>query len=193
MYRTVIEEIERIQRSRRLSISTKLNNNNGKTKIENYPTVHCWGLYFLYTSYSLTDLQQSSVASTTKAVPISDLANKYSDLNSVLKHENDNFCLVYNGIGGGVTDKYGLRSRILKEISCTSDATGSLCIRQSSLHDLSKWRYSYVTLKQNVADTTETDIDLPWNYEEHSQKLEKLWRLHYGFPLLCQENYHTLK
>jgi hypothetical protein len=92
---------------------------------------------------------------------------------------------VYNGIGGFNGGTYDLRTRILQEIHSEDPRTGSLCIRQSAVNDLTKWRFSYVTL-DCAKQKTASDFGPDWNYKDHASDLERCWRLAHGWPLLCR-------
>lgn len=138
MYKEIIEKIESIQRSRVTPIQVA---RNGKTLIEG-PAKRCAGLYFFYTSYSLNDLKNCGAPPKTSAVPISNLAKNIGALAGIKQQEVDGFRLVYNGVGGFRGSGYDLRARILQEISSNDSRTGSLCIRQTPLNDLDKWRFS---------------------------------------------------
>ncbi|HJW55331.1 MAG TPA: hypothetical protein VJ577_08675 [Burkholderiaceae bacterium] len=184
MYRDIVERIEKIQRSRINEIHIR--SDNGDTKIDG-PSKKCSGMYFFYTSYTMEELRNGSRAATNSAVPIDDLARKYGSLDKIHRPDSDGFHLVYNGIGGYKGKGYDLRSRILQEISCTHDKTGSLCIRQTKdLNDVSRWRFSYVSMANSKEDMSAADIVLPWNFAEHGTDIEKAWRFHYGWPLLCR-------
>jgi len=93
------------------------------------------------------------------------------------------FKLVYNGIGGtGTGGSGGLRERILGQFS-GGDGTGSLAMRKSSLNDLTKWRYSWVSF----ADAINHDADSKEPYsKERAEAIEVTWRLEYGWPILCR-------
>ena len=181
MYQEVIEIIEGIQRQRISEISTF---SNGNTKIDG-PPKRCAGLYFIYTSYSLDELINSGAPPTLNAVPIASLARKREGLNLVLQPEDDDFRLVYNGVGGFKGGDYDLRARILQEIKSSHEKTGSLCIRQTEIDDLSKWKYSYIILPSSNSDI-EADVEDEWSYEDHALNIEQSWRLHYGWPILSQ-------
>jgi len=184
MLKQLIEEVDRIQRTRIRTID--VNPKNDDTSIQG-PDAGRSGIYFFYTSYSMTELSLGMKAPTRSAVPIPMLAEKFGSLDRLHQPDAEGFHLVYNGIGGCRGPKYDLRSRILQEISCTAERTGSLCIRQTvGLDDLSRWRYAYVTLADSAADLREADVQLPWNFAEHGKNVEVGWRLHYGWPLLCR-------
>jgi hypothetical protein len=85
-------------------------------------------------------------------------------------------------VGGiGIKGHGGLRERIRQEFNGGS-GTGSLAISHTSLSELTKWRYSYVSLGHNNCESQ----DFTEPYDAHGEALEVAWRLHYGWPLLCK-------
>lgn len=183
MYLELVEQIEQIQRGRIQTIGTAPNNGSALVEL---PAGGRSGFYFFYTSYTLAELQAGRKAPTSAAVPIDDLARKFGRLGRTFSPADDGFTLVYNGIGGHHGGSYNLRRRILQEISCQAERTGSLCIRQTTWNDLSRWRYSYVTMTGSTDDGAEVDLPIPWNFGSHAKDIETAWRLHYGWPLLCR-------
>ncbi|MEO2266419.1 hypothetical protein V1358_03615 [Pseudoalteromonas sp. YIC-656] len=184
MYQKIIEEIETIQRSRITPIQVA---RNGNTLIEG-PAKRCAGLYFFYTSYSLSELKNCGAPPTASAVPISSLAKNIGALAGIKQQEDDGFRLVYNGVGGFSGSSYDLRSRILQEISSNDPRTGSLCIRQTPLNDLDKWRFSYVILPtSNFESEVDPDVGEQWDFQTEALNLEMYWRLHLGWPLLSRK------
>lgn len=180
MYTEIIEKIDKQRRDRFLPIGVK---SNGRTDIPGLPKGSA-GMYFLYTSYTL-DALQNAPALPGRAVPIGQLARSHGRLPHVCQLEQNGFRPVYNGIGGFNGGSYDLRTRLLQEISSTHPRTGSLCIRQSSVSDLSRWRFSYITLRCSDLDTA-ADFGAEWSYKAHAESLERCWRLAYGWPLLCR-------
>lgn len=167
-------KIERIRSERILPVTT--GNGLCLPSVEKLPTkVH--GLYWIYTSYSIEEIESCTPSNQSKAVDIAALAKQHNGLSLV---HNTNHCglnLVYNGIGGSSS---GLRERIQGEFN-GGEGTGSLGILKSSLRDLNNWRISYVILKN---DKIAPDLDLEFN--DYAAILERAWRLEYGWPILCR-------
>lgn len=180
MYLEIVNRIEEMRAGRFLEIRES---NKGSTLID-APPRGCAGIYFLYTSYSLAELE-AVPALPGRAVPIAKLANAHRRLRHTCVLEQEGFRLVYNGKGGFNEGSYDLRARILQEISSNDHRTGSLCIRQSTVNDLSKWRFSYVTL-DCAAQRAASDFGPDWCYDKHATELERCWRLAHGWPLLCR-------
>jgi hypothetical protein len=174
MFQSLIEEINSLQKKRLSEISlinNKLNYNEGaKTKED--------GMYWIYTNHSNKDFIDSVPCTKKGSIVFSDLVTKNLSVNELCQEEIDGFRLVYSGIGGvGPKGSGGLRERILEEYRGGS-GTGSLAIKDSSLSDLSCWRVSYVLW-------SELKFPKDYEYRPFSTAIEGLWRLHYGWPLLC--------
>lgn len=176
MYQTLIEKIEELQRNR-LSV-IKLEKN--KLSYKNGPGTKIDGLYWIYTDYTDDELKDSCPSPKRGSINFSDLVKINSKISVLCKVKINKFRLVYNGIGGvGQKNSGGLRERILEEFR-GGEGTGSLAICGSSLSDLSHWRVSYVLW---------SEIHFPKNYsyKPFCTAIEGLWRLHYGWPLLCKK------
>jgi hypothetical protein len=181
MYIDALAIVETKRRERLFEIGE---DSRGHTKIP-APPKGCAGLYFFYTSYTLAEMEQATHIVTGQAVPIAKLVRAHQRLQGVCQIVHDGFRLVYNGVGGYTGGEYDLRTRILQEISAVDPRTGSLCIRQSTVNDLARWRYSFVTLGSSSAPEN-SDLGTAWPYEEHALDIERCWRLQYGWPLLCR-------
>lgn len=176
--RSRIWEIDRFRSNRLLSISE-----TAKTTLENPPNNHSYGLYWIYTNYTLHDFINSTKAPLSGAIDMAGLTNDRRCLAHICNITDHGFRIVYNGIGGvGKKGSGGLKERILQEFS-GGNGTGALAIKKSSLSDLSKWKYSYVILRGN--DAASFDIDLP--YSVWAERLENAWRLEFGWPILCKQ------
>lgn len=170
-----IREIDLLRSKRLLNIS-----GTQKTLLENPPNTHSYGLYWLYTNYTLNDLINSTKAPLKGAIDMAGLANDRQCLAHICNINDQGFRIVYNGIGGvGNKGTGGLRERILQEFS-GGCGTGSLAIKKTSLSDLTRWKYSYVIIQGSTID-----INLP--YSLWAEKLENVWRLEFGWPILCKQ------
>ncbi len=177
--RALLGRIDRLRATRLLEITV---DTNGRLKLWQPPHTKCCGLYWLYTSYSLDQIASATRAPMHGAVDIAALVKNRRGLANIHRQPIGRFKLVYNGVGGiGVKGHGGLRERIHQEFNGGS-GTGSLAILYTSLSDLTKWRYSYVSLGHS--DCESQDFTEP--YDAHGESLEVAWRLHYGWPLLCK-------
>jgi hypothetical protein len=170
-----IWQIDQFRSKRLLNIS-----GTQKTVLEGAPITNSYGLYWLYTNYTLSDLISSTKAPLQGAIDMAGLANDRQCLAHICNISDQGFRIVYNGIGGvGNKGTGGLKERILQQFS-GGKGTGSLAIKKSSLSDLSRWKYSYVILQGDTVD-----IDL--QYSSWAEKLENAWRLEFGWPILCNQ------
>jgi len=174
MFHLTLETLNLIQESR-LSGVTKAAN---RLQLEGGPPSSSDGLYWLYTSYSDAELRSAVPSQKRNSVPINTLAAYRENLGMICNRKVDDFRVVYNGIGGiGPKGHGGLRERILQEFR-GGEGTGSLAICDTSLHDLSRWRFSYVLWSEIEHKETIQYLSL-------AERLETMWRLHYGWPILC--------
>lgn len=163
-----------MQESRLCSVSQR----NGRLNLSNGPETKQSGLYWIYTTYTDNELLASTPSSKRNSVDFKNIITRHSQLVHVCNRQVQEFRLVYNGIGGlGPKGHGGLRERILGEFR-GGNGTGSLAINGSSLNDLQKWRFSYVLW-------SEIQFDKPHDYSKFAEGLERLWRIHYGWPSLC--------
>lgn len=178
-YEHIVETINRHQLQNVLTFD----HINDKTILTNDLATKQRGLYWFWTSYSNQELKDMVRPSNmTGEIDISLLAEQRMGLNSICKLSIDQFRVVYNGIGGGgATSNFGLRERILQEIK-GQEGTGSISIVNSNLNDYSKWRVTYVNFND---EEFLNDIGESIDYLQHAELFEMLWRLHYGWPILC--------
>jgi hypothetical protein len=173
MYREVIEAANQIQVNRLHEISF-FDGRQRKLRYRDGPATRRDGLYWIYTSYTEDELSRAVRCQKVGSVDFSAMVDRHRSLSNVCTLEVDGFRLVYNGIGGGGG---GLRERILSEFR-GGQGTGALAIRDSSLGDLSRWRVSHVLW-------SEISFAAHHEYGSFAEVLERLWRIHYGWPLLC--------
>ncbi len=141
------------------------------------------GLYWFWTSYS--ELEMSNCVrpiNLTGEINVSTIVSQRKDLGSICQIEQDEFRIVYNGIGGSTGTNYGLRERILQEIR-GQEGTGSISILNSSLNDCTRWRVTFLDFEDELFLR---DVGEEISYTEEGELFEMLWRLHYGWPILCR-------
>jgi len=175
MYKEVIEKMHVLQKTRLRAVTM---NKAGRLNIENGPDTKQCGLYWIYTKHSSTDLLNAMPSPKRGSVNFADLVTRHTDLSNVCTDKIDEFQIVYNGIGGvGKKGHGGLRERILEEFR-GGEGTGSLAIKDSSVNNLDNWRYSYVLW-------SEIEFQTPYEYVSFAESIERLWRIHFGWPVLC--------
>lgn len=174
MFHLTLEALNLIQ-ERRLNCVTKASD---RLKLGGGPPSKSDGLYWLYTSYSDAALRSAVPSQKKGSVAINMLAIHRENLGMICDRRVGDFRVVYNGIGGvGLKGHGGLRERILQEFR-GGEGTGSLAICDTSLNDLTRWRYSYVLW-------SEIEHKESIQYLFLAERLETMWRLHFGWPILC--------
>lgn len=176
MYKKVVEKIDSIQESRLTEISVMSN----RLCYPDGPGTKKDGLYWIYTTYSNEEFLESVPSPKRASIDFRDMVKRHDGLSNTCKKSVDGFRLVYNGVGGiGDKGHGGLRERILGEFR-GGEGTGSLAIRDSSLTQLCRWRVSFVLW-------SEIDFETSHEYRKFGEALETLWRIHFGWPILCRK------
>lgn len=176
MYKDVIEAMNTLQESRLRSVTLK----GTRLDLVDGPPTKQDGLYWIYTQHTNAEFLVSTPSTKRASVDFRRLVARHASLQNICTRSADGFRLVYNGIGGlGPKGHGGLRERILGEFR-GGNGTGSLAIRGSSLSELQYWRYSYILW-------SEINFPGPHTYSGFSESIERLWRIHYGWPLLCHK------
>lgn len=175
-YKYIVEKVHTLQAARLSSVNLKGN----RVHLENGPATKQCGLYWIYTSYSNSELSSSTRSPKRGSVNIADSTKRHADLSKACIEEIDKYRIVYSGIGGvGKGGHGGLRERILGEFG-GGEGTGSLAIKGSSLNNFDRWRYSYVLW-------SEIEYQRPHAYLDFAECIELQWRIHYGWPILCSK------
>lgn len=157
-----------VTRSSRLLPITEM----GKLKIPAEITKDLGGFYWIYTSYSIDELMACRKADKKGAIDIGLLAKLHHGIRGVNNEQRDGFRLVYNGIAND------LRGRIRQHFN-GGRGTGCLAIKHTSLNELSRWQISYAAAGSQGGH-------IPLDYTAQAKNFERLWRLEYGWPLLCR-------
>lgn len=173
MPRNILPRIEAIRTTRLLKVSR---NQKGHIQFESPPPTKVSGFYWIYTDFSLDELEASIPSKAKGAIDIARLTTLHRDLPNVCSIKKDGFRLVYNGIAGQFL---GIRGRLGQHFN-GGKGTGALQIGKSSLNNLERWRISYST----ICFKGETAPDFASDYE-HAKSVERIWRLQHGWPLLC--------
>jgi hypothetical protein len=174
MFHLTLEAVNGIQESRLSSVTKPAN----RLQLQGGPPSKSDGLYWLYTNYSNAEIRSAVPSQKRNSVPINMIAAHRENLGMICSRKVEDFRVVYNGIGGvGLKGHGGLRERILQEFR-GGEGTGSLAICDTSLSDLTRWRYSYV-----LWDEIEHKEAI--QYLSFAEGLETMWRLHFGWPILC--------
>lgn len=169
----VLHKINQLQRKRLVNISF-----TNQLNLDSSIPTNSDGFYWLYTDYSNSEIVKATPSTKEGSVDFPNvLINNFAQPNLTICNETvGTYRVVYNGIGGGTK---GLRERILEEFR-GGVGTGSLAINDSGLKDLNRWRVSYVLW---------SEIPCLHNipYSNFAQAIEILWRLYYGWSVLCKK------
>lgn len=179
-HKRIVELIHRHQSNNVITFDVQ----NGRTVLTGNLPRGASGLYWFWTTYSIEELSHCTrPLHMTGEVNIGQLVTERNELEHVCQvTSDDEFRVVYNGKGGGTTNGYGLRERILQEIR-GQEGTGSLSILNSSVNDHSRWRITYLDF-EDEAFLNQLGEDI--SYQNEGGTFEMLWRLHYGWPILCR-------
>ena len=145
------------------------------------------GLYWLWTNVDYQILKKTATKANTRQVPIDKLVSQRDGLKNIAKIEQQDFKIVYNGIGGFKKQPptFGLRERINQEINCNDRRTGTLNIINRGFNK-NNWAVSFFDFddpeNQNILKPLKTKEP----YLDFAKDLEMLWRLEYGTPILCR-------
>ena len=138
------------------------------------------GLYWFWTDLSNDDLSEFT-SSESGEIDFREIINRRKSLSYSNKMvTEDGFRLVYNGIGDG------LRERILQELRGSSGTTGTLSL--NSKGESSNWKVSYIDIDEvdRINDELNDEAD-EIIYREWIHKLERDWRIEFGWPILCEK------
>jgi hypothetical protein len=179
----VLDEINKIQKNNFCNANEFRNNPKlGKGR----------GIYWIWTNLTFDELRMTKQNHNAE-VPIEKLINEREELKYICNIKNNDFRVVYNGIGGykgkTVTEKsfYDLRGRINQEFYSKDPRTGTLNIVNRS--NIDNWAVSYFDFdfKENeeiIKMLPEPKEENKSYYEEYANMLEINWRIEYGHPIL---------
>jgi hypothetical protein len=179
--KSILEQINEVQLRTLCDLESFKNRNH----LNSLPTKHR-GLYWLWSNFTLDELENTTAININKEVPINQLISHRKNLNNICNIKVQDYLIVYNGIGGynKLPAEFGLRERINQEIIANGTTVGTLNIQQRS--DISRWAVSYFDFDsaENMHIIRELNSLNP--YIEYGKNLEMLWRLHYGTPILTR-------
>jgi hypothetical protein len=175
MHHTYLPLLEAHRESRLLAPQR---NQRGQLKIEGAPPTGSSGHYWIFTNYSHAELKACTPSSDRNAIDIAKLATLHERLAHICDIAICGYRLVYNGVAG---PGCGIRERLGQHFNGGA-GTGCLSIGRSSLTDLSRWRVSYASF----ATSSGAPPDLDCDFDVYAKDLERMWRLQYGWPLLCR-------
>ncbi|MFC0604280.1 hypothetical protein [Winogradskyella pulchriflava] len=182
-FKNILQQIEQVH----LKTFVKISVFKSKEGLSHLATTRR-GMYWLWTSLTLEELKRLPHNDLKKRhVPIAKRILQREGLSHICKITRNNYRIVYNGVGGyRTTDKgFGLRERILQEITCNDARTGTLNISYGC-RDLSKWAVTFFDFDdpQNSSILKQLGTNAP--YVDYAEVLEDLCRMEFGTPILCR-------
>lgn len=148
------------------------------------------GLYWIWTDYTFAELATMAYEPIPKSrhVNIRLLVNQRKMLDYVCKQQVGNRIVLYNGIGGyrnSIKPAFGLRERIRQEFNCNDPRTGTLNLANTNL-DIERFYVSFFNFDEVAHKNLISWLQDAAAYTLYASDVEKLWRLHYGHPILCR-------
>lgn len=131
------------------------------------------GFYWIYTKLPLNKFSNARPPSNSVHIDFSQMARLHKGLNSVIIHHNKNYWCIYNGKGKQ------LKTRLAAGFTNTNGATGKLALMRCFKED--DFRIKYIICQSN-----NSDHGIIEQYNDVQRDLERVWRLHYGWPFLCR-------
>ena len=132
------------------------------------------GFYWIYTKLPLSSFANSEPPRPgTKHVDFSKMAELHGNLESIIRQSNQNYWCIYNGKGKE------LKKRLSAEFTSSGDGTGKLALTRCFGED--NFRVKYIICKCN-----DSNYGVVEHYTCLEKDIERVWRLHYGWPFLCR-------
>ncbi len=131
------------------------------------------GFYWIYTKLPLRKFSNASPPSNRVHIDFSLMAKLHKDLSSVVTQHNKDYWCIYNGKGKQ------LKTRLAAGFSNTEGGTGKLALERCFQTD--DFRIKYI-----ICQSHDSDHGITEKYDDIQKDLERVWRLHYGWPFLCR-------
>lgn len=159
-----VEEIEK-----KLNCQPFLSLNEVKKKISS----HASGFYWIYSNLPLERFKTATAPKNPVHVDFAKLSNTHEALNHVIPSCNPGWWCIYNGKGKQ------LKNRIVAEFTNTQGKTGKLAL-------LRCFQESDFKIKYVVCGDSASATEVATQYSQLERHLERAWRLHVGWPVLCR-------
>lgn len=131
------------------------------------------GFYWIYSSLPIARFKSAPPPTNAAHVNFAELSKSHDALNHVIQPCYPDYWCIYNGKGKQ------LKNRIVAEFSDTPAKTGKLALLRCFQE--SDFKIKYVVCCDG---TSATGVAAP--YSELERHLERAWRLHIGWPVLCR-------
>ena len=131
------------------------------------------GFYWIYTKLPIERFKTATVPSNPVHVDFKDLSTLHAGLKHVIESSTSDYWCIYNGKGKQ------LKNRIVAEFTDTPGKTGKLALLRC--FNESDFKIKYVV----CGDITSVN-GISAQYSQLEKHLERAWRLHVGWPVLCR-------
>lgn len=142
---------------------------DAKKAIENSSS----GFYWIFTSLSYVDFQKASPPENIAHVDYSEMARVHKGLKHVIQSSEKDYWCIYNG------KARQLKNRMYAAFTVTNGGTGKLSLERCFKKEDFKVKYI-------ICDSDDPLYGIKYKYSGIEQNLERVWRLNYGWPLLCR-------
>jgi hypothetical protein len=130
------------------------------------------GFYWIYSNLPLESFRTATPPTNAFHVDFSELSKSHEALRCVIQSSSPDFWCVYNGKGKQ------LKNRIVAQFTNTRGKTGKLALLRCFQENA--FKIKYVVCGDG---TSVTGVAAP--YAQLERHLERAWRLHIGWPVLC--------
>lgn len=131
------------------------------------------GFYWIYSNLPVDRFKTATAPTNSVHVDFSELARLHEALKHVISPSNPDCWCIYNGKGKQ------LKNRIVAEFTNTQGKTGKLAL-------LRCFQESDFKIKYVVCGDSTSAIGVATQYSQLEKHLERAWRLHIGWPVLCR-------
>lgn len=131
------------------------------------------GFYWIYTNLPIERFRNATTPTNAAYVDFAELSKSHDALKHIIRPSNSDCWCVYNGKGKQ------LRNRIVAEFTNTSGKTGTLALFRC-------FQECDFKIKYVVCGDDTSAIGVAAQYSQLERHLERVWRLHIGWPVLCR-------
>jgi len=131
------------------------------------------GFYWIYTKLPITEFINSPKPNNPAHVDFSLMSSAHQGLKWVIEQNGSEHWCIYNGKGTNLKD------RLSAAFTNTDGQTGKLALTRHFKED-------DFQIKFIVCSNNNTDYGVSESFDCIQRDLERVWRLNYGWPLLCR-------
>jgi hypothetical protein len=131
------------------------------------------GFYWIYSNLPLDRFKTATAPTNPVHVDFAELSKSHEALKHVIPPSNPDCWCVYNGKGKQLKD------RIVAEFTNTRGKTGKLAL-------LRHFQECDFKIKYVVCGDSTSTTGVATQYSQLEKHLERAWRLHIGWPVLCR-------